>query len=150
VLLDRGFTSYFGVDISAHSIRTAREWNRETPGAKFTQGTIEPFEHPQGEATRWDVVVLSEVLYYLDLRHVRQLLVERASLLSADGVFCISLNLHPQGRAFQREISPVLEYLGGFIHQVKTQMDDQVRENCERAIFHTFAARPVLNAKNQT
>ncbi len=135
VLLGGEFDTYCGVDISKHSVEAARQ-NVNDPRALFAQGTLEEFQ----PARQFDVIVLSEVLYYVEFPRVVDALLRYANFLNPDGAFCISLNLHPQGTAIQRVLAPRLSYVNGLLYQEKARMDTRFRPNRERPLTHTFLA----------
>lgn len=75
---------YEGIDISEEAIKRARE---VVPQGVFHVQPIEGFT----TNTRYDVIVLNEVLYYIDYRRV---MADMAKLLTPDGVLVVSLYQH--------------------------------------------------------
>lgn len=69
--------SYLGVDLSTCAVRQARRHLRDVPGAKVRTAEV-PSEWPSG---RYDLVVLSEVLYFLSASELDRL----AALVARDG-----------------------------------------------------------------
>jgi 2-polyprenyl-3-methyl-5-hydroxy-6-metoxy-1,4-benzoquinol methylase len=135
VLQERGVQSYIGVDISHAALAEAR---RAYPSAEYQVGTVENFHSTKS----FDLIVLSEVLYYLDFRYVVANVRRCSELLVPGGMLCISLNLrNPKARAIQRKLESQLQYIGGFLYQEKSQIDDRLQRNRECPPYHTFLAR---------
>lgn len=141
VLLSRGFSRYVGIDISQHAIAHAREHIAD-PRATFEVGVVEQYSG----SSPVDLIVLSEVLYYLDFATVGETVLRLVKHLSPNGLLCVSLNLHPKSQAIQRVLraSP-LDYVRGVLYQEKTGMDTRTRPNAERPPYHTFLLRPRRN-----
>lgn len=138
----RDYFRYVGVDISRAAITDARlrarEWNLGGRQVEFQEGTAESFVTVEG----FDLIILSEILYYVGFSNVLPVLQRLFWNLRPNGIFCISLNLgNPKSRAIQRLIAPHLDYIAGTIQQEKTAMDDRQRTNRERPAYHTFLAR---------
>lgn len=98
---------YLGVDMSSAAIDQARE--RVGPGvngqARFLVGDAEYFTPEAGE--RFDVIVLNEMLYYLDYP---EKLVERcADFLAPGGVILLSMWRSPRALATWRRAAPLLD-----------------------------------------
>lgn len=129
------FAKYMGVDISQHALGAARA---QHPTCDFDHGTVESFVPTQ----LFDVIVLSEVLYYTDYRDVVANVQRYLQYLNPGGVLCISLNLkNPKARAMERALKSALRYVSGFIYQEKVSMDSVVRKDCARPLYHTYLAR---------
>lgn len=138
VLFAHGVERYLGVDISNHSIEAARTAVKD-PRAEFRQGTVEGFTSEE----RFDLIVLSEVLYYIDFQTIDVAIRKHARHLTPSGLMCISLYLHPKSRAIQRKLVRLGEYVAGFVYQEKVSMDTHTRYiSQERPPFHTFLFKP--------
>ncbi|MBS0328223.1 MAG: methyltransferase domain-containing protein [Proteobacteria bacterium] len=135
VLLSRGFESYVGVDISPLAVETATKANRD-PRVSFELGTAQKFETEK----RFDLIVMSEILYYVDIEDIAAVIRTQLARLTPKGALCISLNLHPKSQAIQRVLGGMLRYVSGFMYQEKTGFDSKIRDNRERPLYHTFLA----------
>lgn len=76
---------YVGVDISSEVIRIARD--RHGPIPRFVTSKAEDFRPPEGE--RFDIIILSEVLYYIEFEPFLRLNIPR--LLSPRGIVILSI-----------------------------------------------------------
>ncbi|CAN5135571.1 class I SAM-dependent methyltransferase [soil metagenome] len=74
--------SYLGLDIAEEPLRQARARNADQAGAAFARLTL-PDERPEG---RFDLIVLSEVLYYFSRADVAKMAAWARSALSDGGV----------------------------------------------------------------
>lgn len=138
VLQRLGCSRYVGVDISEVAVAQAAATHRDTE-ASFVEGTVQSYK----AHSSFDVVVLSEVLYYVDFEDIVQHVFRYFGYLNPGGILCISLNLrNPKGRAIHRTLKRHLRYVSGFIYQEKTELDGEVRRNRQRPLFHTFLALP--------
>lgn len=96
---------YVGVDISEYAIKKAMKQvleDKKIYSAKFYACNLCDFT-PENDA-KFDVIVFSEVLYYLDIKEVVIQLERYSNWLQPEGVFCISMKNDPKSRAIYRAI----------------------------------------------
>jgi 2-polyprenyl-3-methyl-5-hydroxy-6-metoxy-1,4-benzoquinol methylase len=84
-LTESGYRHYHGVDISTSSIRTARRYARSN--TSFEVADILRYE----TAERYDAILLREVLYYIPMQQIADLLRRASGFLKPDGKIFIQL-----------------------------------------------------------
>lgn len=101
--------SYTGLDVSAEAVERAREAHRGSK-ADFVRADIVSHE----TQTRYDAVVLNEVLYYLPLEKVQDAVRKAAGMTAPGGVLVVSMHGNPKVPAVWQELdslSPAVEEL---------------------------------------
>jgi len=109
-----GRYAYTGVDISPFAIEQAKGLS---PSGTFEVGTAETFT-PKAQ---YDVIVLSEVLYYLTLDAALNVAERYTSHLTPHGILIVSMLREAKTIAIFRGISKRRRWLNGFIYQEKNE-----------------------------
>ena len=123
-LFECGFQRYVGVDVSRLAIETARKRMNEARSkfpadCRFETGELGNYWPSQvGTEARFDLIVLSEVLYYLPTSgHVLNELKKCASWLNTEGLISISLKDDGKSHAIMRAISGSFDIVSSFLFQ---------------------------------
>jgi SAM-dependent methyltransferase len=90
-MLARRCDELVATDVSAAAVATARERVRDEAGVTVTQMQV-PRQWPAGE---FDLIVLSEIGYYLSMAELRELVDRAVGSLAADGVLVAVHWRHP-------------------------------------------------------
>ncbi|MCS5732258.1 PIG-L family deacetylase [Herbiconiux daphne] len=110
-LAERTSARFLGVDVSAVAIERARQRNADRPVAVFERMRV-PSEWPDGS---FDLVVVSEIGYFLDEDELTVLIERILGSLTRDGALVVCHWRHPvAGRAFS----------GDTVHAVFVQRDE--------------------------
>jgi 2-polyprenyl-3-methyl-5-hydroxy-6-metoxy-1,4-benzoquinol methylase len=110
---------YVGVDISEYAIKKAMKQvleDKKIYSAKFYACNLCDFT-PENDA-KFDVIVFSEVLYYLDVKEAVVQLERYSNWLQPRGAFCISMKDDPKSHAICRAISRKFQHLNSVLLQV--------------------------------
>lgn len=109
---------YIGVDISQYAIRKAKKNVTEDNNmryVKFYVSSLSDFT-PENNS-RFDVIVFSEVLYYLNVERTMAQLERFQNWLQPNGVFCISMLDYPKSRAIYRAILKRFDHVNSITFQ---------------------------------
>jgi predicted TPR repeat methyltransferase len=141
------FDRYVGVDLSSVAIETARERmaskRDEFPAScAFEVGSVGSYAPPDGE--RFDVIVFSEVLYYLGTAREGAAEVARsAPWLREGGLLCVSLKDDGKSHAILRELAKDNEFVRSVVFQEQMgRPRHRVRLNQERPAYLIAAMKP--------
>jgi SAM-dependent methyltransferase len=115
-----GTRRYVGVDLSEDGIADARREapNRTAPekcGMEFHCADLREFS-PR-ESDRFDLIMFSEVLKYLDVDEAEREIARYARWLAPEGVFCVVLTDDPKCHAIFRRLARGHEWIYGTVYQ---------------------------------
>ena len=117
-LSKEGLESYIGIDISDYAIRKA-ERNllriKQVKDINFYTCDLRDFTFSGGASL--DVIVFSEVLYYLDVQEAVKHVKRISAWLRPNGRLCISMKDDPKSHAIFRGISRSFKHEGSMLFQ---------------------------------
>lgn len=113
--LGSGPGAYVGVDISGVAIDQARARN---PGTEFHVASIEDFETDE----RFDIIIFSEVLYYLDVPAAIAQVMRYTGFLKEGGAVLVSMKDDPKSDMIFKGLYRKLSWSTGILSQVKPDM----------------------------
>ncbi|MFG0274871.1 MAG: class I SAM-dependent methyltransferase [Phycisphaerales bacterium] len=142
-----GFSRYLGVDLSSVAIETARERMASKPdefpdSCAFETGSVGSWAPADDE--RFDVIVFSEVLYYLGTaRDGADEVIRSAAWLREGGLLCVSLKDDGKSHAILRELAKGHEFVRSVVFQEQMgRPRHRVRLSQERPAYLIAAMRP--------
>ncbi len=117
-LLKEGVERYIGIDISDYAIRKAeRDLLKIKRDADVRFHACDLCEFVLEDGERFDVIVFSEVLYYLSVQEAAEQVERFSGWLRPNGGLCISMKDDPKSHAIYRSISQRFKHAGSILYQ---------------------------------
>jgi 2-polyprenyl-3-methyl-5-hydroxy-6-metoxy-1,4-benzoquinol methylase len=110
----KGEYAYTGVDISDTAVSQGRELS---PTAKFVVSPMEAFTPEE----RYDVIVISEVLYFLTVDEALQLSERYAAYLAPKGLLIVTMARDAKAAAIFTGLARKMNWVNGFVYQEKKE-----------------------------
>ncbi len=129
--------SYIGVDISKVA---CDEGQRLSPDAEFHTSRLEDYTPKYHQ----DVIILSEVLYYLSVDNARKETRRLFYHLAENGILVVSMKDNPKSKAIFSAINSDYKWINGILYQEKLVSPDfKIRKNaeCPAYMIGVFASR---------
>jgi 2-polyprenyl-3-methyl-5-hydroxy-6-metoxy-1,4-benzoquinol methylase len=138
------FESYHGVDISDVAISNARVALAVSSPSPLLHYQLEVSTVQDYQPTRkYDVIVFNEVMYYLSLKQVVEVVRHYSAFLSCDGVILVSLKDQTQCRSIQSILMQELDSVHAVIFQEQFDRAGwKIVGNRETPAFLVHAFRP--------
>lgn len=109
---------YTGIDISDYAIRKAERdmlKYKQDLDVRFHACDLREFKAEDGE--RYDIIIFSEVLYYLSVQEAKKQVERFSAWLRPNGGLCISMKDDPKSHAIYRGISKKFQHAGSILYQ---------------------------------